>query len=614
METFTIRNFKPIEGKEDATDQDRGVLRICEGVAPVPQGALCAGPQWKPLWGKTDGYFFNLIGGNFTAANPGKSHIATITSGGHKFLVVWSNYSSFPLGIFYLGGDPTNTDLDSGVVVFDSPVTAVYRDKHATAIWYASPVQGRIIFGNGVDDNLVWANGQLTVLGPAAAPADPNKRSRVRIPPCTTFRQHVNRSLFAAGNAATPMRVWIADAPNMGEPFIDGIYSLATSFIDVHPLNGATRITALSVFQQYVTAHTDKAPVNLYGVDNTPDGWKCQQGASAANASAINPSCVGENLEGDAAFYLGADLEVYYDQAVRAGPFEKRSARDQDIATAQGAGLWNGSAKKPVAGEWGYHTLYDRENRLFWMFMRPVFPPNYSPNLYVFNERTRTVSGPWRYPAAFSSCLMNSFGTSVAVVFDFGNILYARLDEIGEIPPEEMEPKGTALGADFEEKDEDPEESNGLPYVMMSANNRVIIEYLNQATLGMSDMLGPLGEIDPDDFEGDDALVKYFKGAYIARFEAPWQNIGDPRRWKNFHHVELTIDRDSRAYVGIYAETDEGVRGGRWKGIVHGKQSVKVALNLAGRRIRVRVVAVLFNAGRCLIRDAAIGYTLGGTD
>ncbi len=607
MDTFSIRNFRPIEAKEDATDQDRGVLRICEGMTPYPQGALSAGPEWKLLWGKS------TLGADIetalAGANVAKAHFVTVAKNGHTALVCWSLQLHRPLGFFWVVGG-TNTDLDAtGGVTITATNNATYRDKDPAAEWYCSPIGTRFLLGNGVatNDNLVWSAGVLALLGPSAPVSDPNLRSRVRIPPCKTFRQHVNRSIMAAGNAAAPMRVWITDAPNLAEPFVEGVYSLQTSIIDVHPHGGATRITALSVFQQYVTAHTDKAPVNLYGVDTTVNGWKCDQSPSAANSSAINPNCVGD-VHGDAEFYLGADLEVYQDQAIRSGPYEKRTARAQEIATVQAAGVWNKQALMPLT-TYGYHVAYDRGCRMFWMFMPSLLDSR--PALFVYNERTKAVAGPWRYPAAAVSAVMRSLGSStLTVITAAGECLYARMNLIGELPPEELEAKGTALGASFAAGAVAPTPVAGVPYVAMPADNSAILEVMGAYVVGLATMRGPLAVLVP----GAYTLTQYFNNAYLARFEYPWQDLGNPKAFKNFLEVQLSIERDSRAYVGIYAETDSGRTGGQWKGIFHGKDIVRVPLNLWGHKIRVRVVAVVFNAGRFLVRDVTLGYSAGGID
>jgi hypothetical protein len=608
MEYFRIPGFRPIEAKEDATNQDRGVLRTCEGFAAYPQGALCAGPQWKPLWDLSGLKDLIETALEDDEADPEKAHFVLLTKDDHQLLICWSMPAGIPLGWFVVSHGSTN-DFDTAGATVDAPDDAAMRDKDPDAEWFASPIDGRILLGNGVDDNLVWFEDDLAVFGPSSAPADPNLRSRQRIPPCTVFRQHVNRSIFAAGNSENPLRVWVTDPPNMGEPFIDGIYSLETSFIDVHAHGGATRVTALSVFQQYVTVHTDKKPINLHGVDEPGDGWKCRQSVSAANASAISPSCVGDMLAGDASVYLGSDLEVYFDQAIRSGPFEKRNARAIDIATEQGAGVWNRAVERPITGS-GYHTIYDAEERLFWMWLRHASPARGA--LYVFNERTRTVSGPWRYPDAIASAVVRTTGSLIAIVMTAeGECLYADLRDIGELEPEELEPRGTALGADFAEVEEEPTPTPGLRVVAMPANRSAVLELAGEDdAVGLAQVLGPIQSLDPDDY----TLTRFFKDAYIARFDTPWLDFGDPKRFKNFHEVQLSLERDARAYVGIFGETDSGRTSGKWIGQVHGKDIARGPLNLFGRKIRVRLVAIMFNGGRCLIRDMQVGYSVGGTD
>ena len=614
----TIQGFRPVEVKENSVDQDRTVLRLCEGLIPYPQGALCAGPNWKLLWGKSA--LGTDIETALTGADAAKAHFVKVAKNGHTFLVCWSLQDHTCRGFFYVGGSSSNADLDStGSVVITATTGTVYRDKDPDAEWFASPIAGRIILGNGVtgNDNLVWsggAGGSLAVFGPASTPASPNTISRVRIPPCTVFRQHVNRSIFAAGNAAIPMRVWISDPPNAGETFVDGVRSLSISYIDVAPCGKAARITSLSVFQQYVTVHTDDKPVNLYGVDGSADGWKCQQSPSAANASAINPHCCGEDLQGDAAFYLGRDLEVYQDQAVRSGPFEKRGSRAIDIATEQGAGVWNKLAKRPILTS-GYHTLYDRENRLFWMFIPNSLDER--PALWVYNERTRTVAGPIRYPAAIVSTLISSLGAGMlAVITEAGECLYADLADIGEQEAEDLEAKGTALGAAYAIGVAAPTPVAGIPFVSLVVDTAGVLttalETVGADTVGLATPLGPLATLTPASY----TPTQFFNNAYLARFEFPWTDIGAPGVFKNFLEAKFSFERGSRAYVGVYAETDSGRTSGKWKGLIHGAHddTFRVPLNLFGYKVRIRVVAVVFNAGRLLISDAKIGYAAGGAD
>lgn len=607
MEYFPIQNFRPVEAKESSTDQDRSVLRLCEGFAPYPQGAVCAGPHWRLLGASS------AIRSDIEAALAGedatKTHFVTVTRGGVVFLVAWSMLLGKALGGVCIAS-AASTNLASGAVVVAFSGSDVARGKDSSAPWYGSYVAGRWLLGNGKDDNLIYHDGTLRYLGPSSEPEDPNLRARVRIPPCRVFRQHVNLSLFAAGNLTDHrLRVWICEAPNQREGFLEGIYSLETSYIDIQPHGGASEIVALSVFQQYVTVHTDAKPVNLFGVDTRGNGWKCDQSASAANASAINGNCVGDAL-GDSAFYLGSDLEVYLDQAVRSGPFEKKSPRSQDIATEQGAGVWNKTAMTPLLSL-GYHTYLDRATRLFWMWMPNRFDAR--PALYAYNDRTRTVAGPWRYPAAIVSMPVPKLaGSNLAIITEAGEFLFADMAAIGEREAEDLEEPGTALGASYVAANSAPTPTPGVPYVALDMTGTLpkIVERVGSQTVGLSSVFGPIAAVDASGW----TLSQFFNDAYLARFEFPWQDLGGPGLFKNFLEFRMTIERGSRAYIGIFAETDSGRRGGKWFGLVHPREEVRIPLNLWGQKIRVRVVAVLFNSGRFLVRDAKLGYTIGGAD
>jgi hypothetical protein len=207
----------------------------------------------------------------------------------------------------------------------------------------------------------------------------------------------------------------------------------------------------------------------------------------------------------------------------------------------------------------------------------------------------------------------------VAVITAAGGLLYARLDEIGETVPEEMEAAGTALGSAFAVLGAEPTlgaaQTLGLPYVAMTADSSVFIETRRQAdtsknSVGLATPWAPVTSMT----EGSYTLTQWFANAYLARVEFPFQDMGDPKSFKNFLEVQLTLERSCRAYVGIYAETDSGRRGGRWKGLVFPSTTIRVPINLFGHALRLRIVAVVFNAGRFVLRDVTVGYTQGGAD
>jgi hypothetical protein len=417
-----------------------------------------------------------------------------------------------------------------------------------------------------------------------------------------------NKSVFAAGNAATPKRVWITHPPTSDYPFNEGIYSLTKSFIDL-AYTDATKITALSAFQNYITAHTDAKPVNMYDVDGTNDGWKCVQATGAANSSAPCPAAV-RDTNGMASFYLGTDGEVYEDQAIRVGPNDKRPARDQDIATRLGADDWNRDMTKPVTSG-GVHTVYDRRKQIFWIFAElEGFPGRFG--LWAYNERSRAVMGPFTYLNAPASCAISGNvdggANYVAIILASGPMLYCDISNFGEIEEFLNEPVNTPLFPEFEILAIAPTPTPGLAYVAMTANNETFKEVIAGGDTGI--MVDPWSYLET---EGDYTFTQFFKDAHLARFETGYMDFGRADLLKNYLALRMTWQRHSYAYVGLYAETEEGRRGGKWRGLMFNKESHRIPLNLCGHRIRVRGVMVLFNSAPALLRDVSIGWLPAGT-
>lgn len=611
MEFFSIRTFRPFETKSENTDQDRPTMRLLDGLLALPIGALSSGPEWKQFWGIDD--LPTLVATALSGANNTKAHFVTITRGNHVVIVVWSLSLSKPLGCFYVtAGTLADYDFDSTTsVTVASTNNSVYRDKDGSAPWFASRIANRWYFGNGIDDNVQWSSGALSLLGPASPPAasDIYNMSRVKIPPCTSFVMAGNKSIFAAGNAASPKRVWITHPPTSDFPFNEGIHSLSTSFIDL-TYSEATKITALTAFNNYITAHTDVKPVNLFDVDGSSDGWKCVQAPSAANSSAPSPAAV-RDTNGIASFYVGADGEIYEDQSIRVGPHDKRPARNQDIATRLAADDWNRDMCAPV-GVGKVHTVYDRTQQMFWIFAElDAISGRFG--LWAFNERTSAPMGPFTHiDALVSAAIPGPTQTFVVVVTSNGEMLYSDLSNIGEVNEFMNEEDDVPLWPEFEVLDAEPTPTPGLSYVAMTADNRVFKEVISGGSSVL--MVDPWSYFDPDD-AFDFTFTKFFKDAHIARFETGYLDFGNAEVLKNYLELRITFQHHSRAYLGLYAESDgshKKLRGGKWYGLVFNRETHRVPINLIGRRVRVRGVVVLFNAAPAMIRDVSIGWLPAG--
>lgn len=199
-----------------------------------------------------------------------------------------------------------------------------------------------------------------------------------------------------------------------------------------------------------------------------------------------------------------------------------------------------------------------------------------------------------------------------AVITSSGQILYSALDHVGEQEAGDIAPQSVEVGAAYLPFETAPTPSPGMPIVGLSADRRGWIEKQGDAYIGFVDPWDHLVNIDPDAV----TVAEWYKDAHIARIETPWLDLSDGGQYKEFFELLVTFERDSRLYLGVYAEVQpRGIRAYRWKGLVYNPQvPVRVALKLQGTHIRLRLVMIAFNGGRAMIKDMRIGVNPAGTN
>ena len=189
-----------------------------------------------------------------------------------------------------------------------------------------------------------------------AEPNDIYKLETTPFPNCSIFVLGLKKSIYAAGNPDEPLTIYISEPTDVEDPFKEGIYSTQMSKVEILATN-ATKVTALSTYQNYVVVHTDAGVVLLYATETTQasTGHRVEQISAAANSGAINPNC----CAGSAIiqpYYLGVDGQVYKDSSARRGPDNKPSYSDVEQVTAKAKGLWD----KTVDGDFdGSFSTYE---------------------------------------------------------------------------------------------------------------------------------------------------------------------------------------------------------------------------------------------------------------
>lgn len=590
MKTFPVRSFSGIETKYSSEDQDRGTLRKAAGVVPVPAGALTSGPNWQAAWGLST--FATSAATALSGATVSKVHFLTVTRSGQILLVAWEITAARPRGIWHVGGSGDPSFSAGSGATLASPNNTTYRDKTNSLPWYGRLLDTRLFLGNGTDSNLVWQSGALAVLGPTSTPTDSDDLSKVAIPACLAFAQDHDGVIYAAGNVTYPLRVWFTEKPTARFPQPSGLAS-ASSYADVVAPSGVT-ITALTTVGGRVYAHLSNRGV----VPIPPNALAQIKAEPTVHAGAMNPNCVADHRQ--RRLYLGTDLEVY-NLALPAGD-DSDDARDKRLATDRSSGVWNVDMTRPASGS-DYSTVYDDKNGRLWLWA--TMSAGSRQGLYCYDERKFAITGPWRHPDFLSVNKVgdgNLTGVLAIGITRDGALLYSDVADIGELT---LPAYSDAIGADYAEFASAGAAAGlaGIPTVGVSADGLQFKQVLNGQTLSMATPWS-------DFAVADVTCTKFYKNAHLVVIEPSLEDFGDVAGAKDVLEILLNWRRNQRAYVGVYVECD-GMTDGRWLGTSWPEAQQVFPMMCKGATLRIRIVAVCFNASQALLSGLAVGYLPG---
>lgn len=599
-QTFTIRRFNGLRNSVESSDAVRGAMRKAEGCLITPAGAVVSGPAWASLWSQTA--VATAIASALSGANAALVHFVTVTRGSSVFLIAWDLAAGRSRGAWYVGPVESDPTAATGSVVVAAPSASNFRDKAAGLRWYGSRINGELWLGNGTNPNLVWRSGSLVVIGPSSPPADPDAPSRYRIPPCKQFVQTADGVIHASGNVSNPKRVWSTARPNALYSAIEGVQSLDLSYTHVDHAT-ASAVTALQADANSVIVHTDSGQTfRLYAYERGADGYKMEQSPTRANSAALNPNCISDAI-GGTAYYLGQDLQLYRDSADVGSAYNQRARRDASIATSHCAELWN--ADMATTGLDDAQILHDRQTAIVYVLVPAAVGGR---GLWAYSEpgdESGIVTGPIRYPNA-NDLIAVSSGTklyAVALTAD-GAMIYADLSAIREKDTWEVGASNASLGSAYEVKTSAPSPlTAGIPYVGLTASDSApgIVHSVGGVTIGMTD---PWAEWSTS---GLPTPTRFFYNATVQIWEVSNEDFGSPALLKEFLQARLQFQRNVRAYVGVFAES-EGRRYGRWRGLIYPREEKLSGFKLFGRRLTVRVIVITFNNQNFLTRDLSIDW------
>lgn len=491
--------------------------------------------------------------------------------------------------------------MPNASVTITAPSGAPWRDYTAGLSFYGSVIQNEIWIGNGTDGNIAWASGTLIALGPVTVPTDAQDPAQYQFPPCLTFLPGGDNQVYGAGNVTNPLRVWCAEIPSITYPFPHGIKTQDYSYLDLQV--NATRTTCLSSFGANLIVHLDiGGPVIIEGYKGSAGGWKLNQNPVKANASALNPNCARDTKL--TPFYLASDLEFYLLPTFRGSivdrGYDGSTFRDEDVVTKKSPGQWQFEATKPANGT-DYFTLYDEKNGRQWAWLQMAAGARQG--VYVYDQRTQSVFGPWRYPDFLVACQLrdeNADGTLVCGITRDGAFLWTDLAAMNMY---EFPAYLTALPAGCAELDSPPSPSPGIPYVAVSADGQSFKQVLSGQTISMATPWS-------DWVQGDVTTTKYYNNARISVLEFADIDCGSPALQKEFTALRSTWNRNSPVYVGVYGEVD-GYRYGGWRGLYYPSIDWLAGLGGMGSTIRLRMIVVSFNDQNAVLSGLTLNLLPG---
>ncbi len=585
MRYYRIPRFTGIEAHR--TDVDRGVLRICEGAVPAPVGSLRSGPVWTALGGDEPGshtegkiYTFkdNTNGNGIQMVSNG-----TFITGVH----INPNQSKVPPVLGSLTADDATDDLTGTPYMSDVGNNTVFVGTGSGTVPSGSP---------GIRKIACDGAGNHTVSSLSASSGYYKMENEV-FPKCNTFVIGMNKAIFAAGDVDNPLRVYVSEPATGEDPLREGVYSKDyLSKIDILCTN-ASKITALSTYQNYIVVHTDAGVVLIYSTQPATQsipGFRAEQVAGAANSGAINPNVVSGSAMIQP-YYLGCDGQIWKDESARRGPDHKPTYSDADQVSWKAKGAWDRLVAADISTAF---SAYEPSTGFYTVGMptQEASSTNARFASYMWHDMSDSLSGPFLLPKL--TCLTHVPDSSKMVAVDQDH-------KVWTTDFEDMR-DGAEFSSVSAPSDWDTTSNpSGTDEVIVDKDN-LIFNYYGR-TLA-SQMASPA--IGTTSIAVEDTST-YYKDAYLSIMETAYEDFGSQSNVKQWHEIVLSFRKNSWGNLWVYAQAEDGTISGQYKGSVYGKQKIKTFINLRGRRMKFRIIMVTHKDHPWMITEAGVGYLEG---
>lgn len=613
MRYFRVKAFSGIQNQAEETDQDRGSLTMCENAVPYPKGCIRSAPIWREVYTN-----YSIKQNN--------DPLLCLRDANNHFIVVSRNATGENVrGLAWVSNNASNDKLPAND-------WALLTNSNALSNGFISKVGSELFIGNGTDKNLRWGTGtgrQFVAL--QQQPDELYAKAQAVFPECTSFVVGPDKAIYASGNKAEPLAVYVSEPATIANPDVEdaiqGIYSGIMSTVNVI-MSEASRITALSTFRNYVVVHTDVGVALLYRTQKQQagTGYRVEQAASPTVAGALNPNSASANM-GVRPFYLGTDGQIYKDEAARAGQDHVTEGRVQEIISWKAVSAWNKHVDNNLNDSF---TTYEPSAEFFGACVPHLeagidkgFP------MFLYNGETFALSGPNLYPRFQAVTRIEGSSALLGVDEDqrFWVTDFEKLRETTNINKPIPPRLGAGLPNVYVKKSPSKPSTkvlaspSNIPYTydrqFIQLNSEDASDFLDIFYQGKGSALpinyrGPFADPQSSNLPANISDYEVFEQSTVSVIETAYEDMGAPESMKNFMELFLKFKTNSIGVLGVYAQTEDGLTAGRWYGEIHDDE-IKVFINMRGKQLKVRLFVVNSVDTEWLLKDFEIGYLLQNT-
>tara|TARA_R100001463_G_scaffold55578_1_gene107220 strand:- start:1226 stop:2965 length:1740 start_codon:yes stop_codon:yes gene_type:complete len=572
MRYTRIPGFSGIENHRQ--DTNLGTLRVCEGAVMGAVGSIRSAPIWKqefPL--DIPGAGNHVLIGQDTQQN---KYAMVTESGQVTNLKMFTNENPVPSRIGNLIALESKAQLTSNNPVFVNDVGS-----------------RQAFLGNGVDQKKIIdvVGGPLEVTDLDPDEDSIYKQETTPFPNCSMFVVGMRKSIYASGDPTAPLTVYISEPMSADSPVKEGIYSTQMSKVDILATN-ATKITALSTYQNYVVVHTDAGVVLLYSVE-TPQssaGFRVEQVSAASNSGAVNQNCCAGSAIVQP-YYLGVDGEVYKDSSARRGPDNKPSFSDVEQVTAKAKGLWNTAVDGDFNGSFSAYETFSGVYNFYMPASEKAEQSGGKFQGYYWFDQQDAITGPVLHPKV----------TAVTSVSDTSLLLGVSEDnKLLSCDMEQLKESRTLAGPTV-----DPWANVGstVPGTDLVVS---VDKAAGKFNFSGRSYNGPFEESKVGDTVLNNPV--HYPDAYLSVIETSFEDMQASHVAKQFHEIVANFQGDSFGDVFIYGQNEEGLSKGGFKGSLKDKSKMKSFINLRGDRLRIRLYVITHKDYEWVLTDLAVGF------